>query len=46
MMHSIPDATTVALFRGRLRQAGVTGELFQMLPTLRLKVYKPVVAKS
>ena len=32
-MHSIPDATTVALFRERLRQAGVSEELFQMFDT-------------
>lgn len=30
VMHSIPDATTVSLFRERLRQAGITEELFQM----------------
>ncbi len=30
-MNSIPDATTVAIFRQRLRQAGVIEELFEML---------------
>ena len=30
VMHSIPDATTVSLFREHLRQAGVYEELFQM----------------
>ena len=29
VMHSIPDATTVALFREQLRQAGILEELFQ-----------------
>ena len=29
VMHSIPDATTVALFREQLRQAGIFEELFQ-----------------
>ena len=29
VMHSIPDATTVALFRAQLRQAGIFEELFQ-----------------
>ena len=29
VMHSIPDATTVALFREQLRQAGIFAELFQ-----------------
>ena len=29
IMHSIPDATTVALFREQLRQAGIFEELFQ-----------------
>jgi IS5 family transposase len=28
-MNSIPDATTVALFRERLRKAGVIEELFE-----------------
>ena len=29
VMHSIPDATTVALFREQLGQAGIVEELFQ-----------------
>jgi IS5 family transposase len=29
-MHTIPDATTVAFFRERLRKAGVIEELFEM----------------
>ena len=33
VMDSIPDATTVWLFRERLRQAGVTEELFQKFDT-------------
>jgi IS5 family transposase len=32
-MNSIPDATTVALFRERLRKAGVIEELFEMFET-------------
>ena len=30
-MNNIPDATTVAFFRERLRKAGVIEELFEML---------------
>jgi IS5 family transposase len=30
VMNSIPDATTVALFRERLRKAGAIEELFEM----------------
>lgn len=30
VMNSIPDATTVAFFRERLRKAGVNEELFEM----------------
>jgi len=30
VMNSIPDATTVAFFRERLRKAGVIEELFEM----------------
>ena len=30
MINSIPDATTVAFFRERLRKAGVIEELFEM----------------
>ena len=31
VMYSIPDATTVAFFRERLRKAGVIEELFEMI---------------
>jgi hypothetical protein len=31
VMNSIPNATTVAFFRERLRKAGVIEELFEML---------------
>ncbi|QNI71229.1 IS5 family transposase [Cyanobium sp. NS01] len=30
MMNSIPDATTVAFFRERLRKTGVIEEIFEM----------------
>ena len=30
VMNSVPDATTVAVFRERLRKAGVIEELFEM----------------
>jgi IS5 family transposase len=33
VMKSIPDATTVAFFRERLRKAGVIEELFEMFET-------------
>ena len=33
VMNSIPDATTVSLFRERLRQASVTEALFQRFDT-------------
>ncbi len=33
VMNSIPDATTVAFFRERLREAGVIEELFEMFET-------------
>ena len=32
VMNRIPDATTVAFFRERLRKAGVIEELFEMVP--------------
>ena len=32
VMNSIPDATTVAFFRERLRKAGVIEELFETVP--------------
>ena len=31
VMNSIPDATTVAFFRERLRKAGVIEELFELV---------------
>ena len=47
VMNDIPDATTVAFFRERLRKAGVIEELFEMLRgTLEIRASKPVVVKS
>lgn len=46
-MHSIPDATTVALFKERLRQASVSQNSSNgLMLILRNKVCKPAVAKS
>jgi hypothetical protein len=47
VMNSIPDATTVAFFRERLRKAGVIEELFEMFRnTCALRISKPVVVRS
>ena len=47
VMNDIPDATTVAFFRERLRKAGVIEELFEMFErgTLEIRASKPVVVK-
>jgi hypothetical protein len=47
VMNSIPDATTVAFFRERLRRAGVIEELLRCSRnTCALRVSKPVVVRS
>ena len=47
VMNNIPDATTIALFRERLRKAGVIEELFEMFEsTFVRRVCKPAVARS
>jgi hypothetical protein len=46
-MNNIPDTTTVAFFRERLRRACVIEELFEMFGyTLEIRASKPVVVKS
>ena len=43
-MNDIPDATTVAFFRERLRKAGVIEELFEMFEAyLRSQGLQPVL---
>jgi transposase, IS5 family len=48
VMNNIPDATTIAFFRERLRKAGVIEELFEMFETyLRSQgPLRPAVARS
>ena len=47
VMNNIPDATTLAFFRERLRKGGVIEELFEMFEaTCVRRVCKPAVARS